>query len=292
MNGQNIRCLRWVGGADGRQKASDYDPSRGLPGQAHDSRAFEMHSHHFGFVAVPRGWRERLPIKPQPFDEFSAALWIIENTAFADHVRWFNGKQVPLKRGQIVTSHGAMETAFGWSGKKVRGFEQRMTKNGFWSLERTHSYTVATVLIYEDFVWLKEEEGRSNGRPRGRGKAQAGHPRKQLQHRQHGATIPSEPNGSSGEGSPAPEDDSFFDRSVGWAEKEMQWNSAAARQEISCFLDYHRARGSMLKDWDAAMRKWCRSPLAKKKGFDLTGEAAARNDALKRGAWRYGPLTL
>lgn len=138
-----------------------------------------------GWFALRRGWRELVHVRPQPFDDFSAALWAIENAAWMEHERWFNGHRVALERGQLVTSRATMVKAFGWTLKRVRCFEERLLKAGFWAVERAPLYTVLTICNFDQISPPLVAEGHRVRPQEDTAGAQEGPTREQRQHEKH-----------------------------------------------------------------------------------------------------------
>src|SRR5688572_16337356 len=89
-----------------------------------------------GFYLMHRGWMASQDFQPEPFTEREAFLWSIEQAAHRAHLQWFNGSQIPVERGEFVTSSRKMADAFQWGEKRVRGFLQRMEKREKWTLRR------------------------------------------------------------------------------------------------------------------------------------------------------------
>lgn len=46
---------------------------------------------------------------------------------------------------------------------------------------------------------------------------------------------------------------------VAWAGRTVGYGRERCEAEVEAFLDYHRAKGSVMKDWDAAFRTWIRN---------------------------------
>ena len=196
-----------------------------------------------------------LPVKPQPFDDFSACLWAIERAAFKPHVTWFNGVQVPVQRGQLVTSRAAMAEAFGWTIKRIRGFEERMSKAQFWALRRAPQYAVVTILDFDEFSPAYSGEGHDVGQAKGTSRAHQGHPIEHVE-----PVKPDKPakQSSLGRGAASLLDDNWkpsgssveADRVIaGWAEGRLE-------KELAKFHSHHRAKNSSSHDWDATWTSW------------------------------------
>lgn len=134
-----------------------------------------------GFFKVHRGWMDSTDFKPEPFTEREAFLWSIERAAHEDHDQWFNGERFHVDRGEFVTSLRAMEQAFGWSIKRIRGFMDRMVKCQKWTQQRARSGaqspTIVSVVNYEKYQGRSEKSGTAKGTAKGTRGAQSGHSR-------------------------------------------------------------------------------------------------------------------
>lgn len=234
-----------------------------------------------GWLALRRGWRERLGIKPQPFDDFGAALWAIENAAFKPHRRWFNGQQVPLERGQLVTSHAVMAEAFGWTVKRVRGFEERMRKTGNWALRRAPLYTVLTICDFDTISPAYALQGHTDGHSGGIVRAEVGHPR---EHEKHEKTIPTRESPPTGESPPnrkyaskggtrlPPNWKPEGSLSAAAEAVSRDWSTSRMERELQKFRAFHEQRGTVSLNWQASFEAW----VLKAPSFETKDEAEER----------------
>jgi hypothetical protein len=60
-------------------------------------------------------------------------------------------------------------------------------------------------------------------------------------------------------GTRAPKRYLVTDGMVAWAERTVGYDRSRCEAEVEPFLDYHTAKGSIMKDWDAAFRTWVRN---------------------------------
>jgi hypothetical protein len=131
-----------------------------------------------GWFLVHRGWMTSPDFQPEPFTEREAFLWSIEQAAFEPHLQWFNGVQIPVGRGEFVTSSRKMAAAFRWGEKRARLFIARMERREKWALRETqlgaHGPRVLTVCNYDRFQTAKREEGAASDAAEGAAGAQAG----------------------------------------------------------------------------------------------------------------------
>lgn len=130
-----------------------------------------------GWYIMHRGWMDSF--KPEPFTEREAFLWSIEQAAFETHDQWFNGRRFTVNRGEFVTSLRAMEAAFGWTLKRIRGFMERMGKAQKWAQRQAHdgaqSPTIITVCNYDVYQTPADAKGTVEGTAKGTRGAQQGH---------------------------------------------------------------------------------------------------------------------
>jgi len=66
----------------------------------------------------------------EPFSEREAWIWLIGAAAFEDKTVYFNKRNIPVKRGQFVTSVRFLCKTFIWSNSKVYGLLKRLSENG------------------------------------------------------------------------------------------------------------------------------------------------------------------
>jgi hypothetical protein len=105
-----------------------------------------------GWFLMPRGWMQDPVFRPAPLSEREAYAWSVEQAAYGNHDQWFNGMEVPIQRGEFVTSLPALAREFGWTIKRVRGFLVRMIKARKWAKRGAHRGAKApTVLIICDY---------------------------------------------------------------------------------------------------------------------------------------------
>lgn len=108
-----------------------------------------------GWYLMHRGWMSSADFQAEPFTEREAFLWSIEKAAFEPHQQWFNGVQIPVGRGEFVTSIRKMAAAFKWGDKRAFLFVARMERSGKWT-RRTqqrekHGPTILGICNYERF---------------------------------------------------------------------------------------------------------------------------------------------
>lgn len=114
-----------------------------------------------GKYVMTRGWMDDW--RHEKFSHREAYLWSIENAAYMPHRRWFGGRQIPLRRGELVSSIREMATIFRWSEKAVRTFQAGAQEGGKWALrpawDGARSPTIITICNYDKLQSFAEEKG-------------------------------------------------------------------------------------------------------------------------------------
>lgn len=135
-----------------------------------------------GWYIMHRGWMGSADFRPEPYTEREAYLWSIEQAAYEPHLQWFNGVQVPVAKGEFVTSLHKMAGALGWSVKRARLFTDRMIRAQKWAKRGANAGakapTIVTVRNWERFQTLPRREGKGGAhrrtkRGQSQGKARA-----------------------------------------------------------------------------------------------------------------------
>jgi hypothetical protein len=65
------------------------------------------------------------------------------------------------------------------------------------------------------------------------------------------------------------------------------WDSSRAKDEFERFADYHRAKGSVFANWDAAWRTWVRNGIKFDSERLQRGTARGRGQTVVDGALSY-----
>lgn len=131
-----------------------------------------------GWYAMHRGWMDSGDFKREPFTEREAFLWSIEQASHKPHRQWFNGAHYEVNRGEFVTSLNTMVEAFGWTIKRVRGFEERMRKVEKWAKRGAHAGakapTILAIVNYDKYQRTIEDQGIPEGEENGKRGAKQG----------------------------------------------------------------------------------------------------------------------
>lgn len=76
-----------------------------------------------------------------------------------------------------------------------------------------------------------------------------------------------------------------------WAWLELHIHGDEAGRETEKFRDYHRAKGSTMKDWEAAWRNWMRNSVTFNQPRNATGRASpAKDDIVTRNLRNLGVM--
>ena len=130
-----------------------------------------------GFIKLYRGWHKSdLFTDKEPYCDRAAWLWLVENAAWKDAVRYnHKGESVMIERGQIHVSLSSLETTFNWSKKKVRGFLVRLEIRHMAGIKRAQDGTTITICNYCKYQDVPDSQGHSQGTVKGTARAQLGH---------------------------------------------------------------------------------------------------------------------
>lgn len=211
-----------------------------------------------GFIKLHRGWQNSDLFKDnEPYCERMAWIWLVENAAWKDTTRYnHKGEMIEVKRGQIHTSLSALETSFGWSKKKIRGFIDRLEKRHMVGTKRAQSGTLLTICNYGKYQDNKEEQGHGQGTTRGTVRAQLGHTQEEeirKDKKKEDIYTPvkkgkktSFPDGFKPSPTPASKTYRLMDK---WTDKKLE-------HELEAFENYWRRRGDPMADWNACWSTW------------------------------------
>lgn len=235
-----------------------------------------------GWVRLHRSVWKSDDFRPASFSDREAFLWSVCEAAHKPTLRWFNGTQIGLERGEFVTSLRKLAEACGWSEKRARGFTERMTKSGNWTQRKAgmgaqskHPHaTVITIHNFEKYQSRAEvaevAEGAAEGAIDGEQGTQRG--------RSEGAQYNNSKNGEKVEegkkcvGAPAP-----HSANRPFAEMVAMWSEAAAVSAQRC-----REAGDPTKAWKPLnpqltdKRRKALAPIYDAHGLDGWQEAIQR----------------
>ena len=208
-----------------------------------------------GWIRLDRRWHKTDCLKQnEPFCERAAWVWIISNAAWKDTVRHnHKGEMVPVQRGQLHTSLSALETAFNWTKKRVRGFLDRLETGHMLVIERAQSGTTLTVCNYAKYQNIDDSEGHGQGTVRGTVRARSGHTQEQGKQGKQETKVSAKPKKHR-----VPED---FSPAPFGAKTQSQkiietWHPEFLAGQIEKFRAHHTAKGTMHENWQSAWSTW------------------------------------
>jgi len=122
-----------------------------------------------GFIAIARGVLDHPVVGAgKSFSDFEAWVWLLFEAAWKPHrQRLTNGRAVEflwIKRGQVSRSRGELATAWGWGDKRVRGFLDRLEREGQIARRTGHLQTVIEISNYELYQAPISRRGQQKGR--------------------------------------------------------------------------------------------------------------------------------
>lgn len=99
--------------------------------------------------------------------------WFIDHANYEDNEKYFqNYGKIQIKRGQHIFSIRGLAEILGCKSKRVRNRLLALEKSGFLALQRTHRFTIATILNYDTYQDIKNKKahkgahrGHSKGTP-------------------------------------------------------------------------------------------------------------------------------
>lgn len=184
-------------------------------------------------------------------ERFKAWFWLVAHAAWKPKRHDVHGKILKVQRGQISVSVRQLGEAWGWSKSSVERFLTRLKTETMIETETGTGRLLITICNYEKY----QEVGGKTGTPRGtRNGTRAGQQRDIKEEGNKG--IREEANASSGARARSIPPDfvpTLTDRAQAQADL---LGSERFKAELQQFRDHHTARGTTMKDWQAAFRTW------------------------------------
>ena len=115
-----------------------------------------------GWYKMYRGWMDDPLFDGEKFCKRAAWEYLIHEAAYEDHDQWFNGKLIPIKRGQFVVSERTLSNVFGWDRQRVRTFLKRLEADQKLTRTLTQGLTLVTIENYCRF-----QDNQPSGKPSG-----------------------------------------------------------------------------------------------------------------------------
>lgn len=244
----------------------------------------------FGHVKISRKayaddsfWNEE-----REFSKWEAWEWTIQAAAWKDHSRVVGMSVVELRRGEFLASLRFLSEAWRWSIKRVRNWLVLVTEMGRIRAQReTHAGTVYLLVNYDTYQSTPTQEGTQKGTTG----AQEGHDRGTVgaQSRSSKAVKAEELLMGIANANP-PSVRELVKRAKqlpdGWTPSTSHRGLAGtlgldADDEAERFRDFHTAKGSVMKDWEAAFRTWLRNANR----FASRDGRSAERPSLDAGVW-------
>lgn len=210
----------------------------------------------------------------EKFTRGQAWLDLIGLANHADgHIR-VRGIRVEVRRGCVGWSEMALAARWGWSRGKVRRFLSELEAKTVQQIEQQKSRltTLIRIVNYD----LYQSDGKQTGQQTGQqtdnrrdNKRDTNNNEKHEKHEKNdeqltplcppaGGDLPAKKPPPKKK-TPVPESFDLTDAMVAWAKSEGA--NGNLRSVTDCFLDHHRAKGSLFIDWQAAWRTWVRNEV-------------------------------
>ena len=81
-----------------------------------------------GHYRMARGWMDHPMFGREPLCKRAAWVWLIERAAFRSHTVRLGGKEIALRRGQLVASVRHLATEWGWPPTRVHRFLKKLDR--------------------------------------------------------------------------------------------------------------------------------------------------------------------
>ena len=82
-----------------------------------------------GYYVMARGWMNHPMFPSEPLCKRAAWLWLIENAGFRPRKVRLDGKEITLKRGQLIASVRHLATEWGWAPTRVHRFLKKLNRH-------------------------------------------------------------------------------------------------------------------------------------------------------------------
>lgn len=116
-----------------------------------------------GFFLVDRELLTHPIWTDEPFNKGAAWVDLIGRANWKKRESFYGGRCVIIKRGQLITSIGALAARWKWSEKRVRSFLSALSEAGMVRTEGTPRGTLITVENYAKY----QDQGRAKGQTEG-----------------------------------------------------------------------------------------------------------------------------
>jgi hypothetical protein len=237
-----------------------------------------------GYVTFPRALLDD-PVFAGNAERLGAWLWLIGKACWKPSRFAVPGTTLTLERGQVCVSRSQLAKAWGMSPSAVERFLTRLETGQLIGRATGQGRTVVTIYNYDIYQGSGEETGQPAGQLRGQ------EPDSNRTAKEEGKRKKEEePNGSS----PREPTKRKCRLPENWHPAPLPSDlaqSVASSQpdeldsELANFRDWHRAKGTLNLDWNAAWRIWLRKHLKERRfahgtvPFRTQGARSFRDDA-------------
>jgi hypothetical protein len=246
-----------------------------------------------GVFAVDRGIWDHPIFAAEPLTEREAWMWMISDAAYRPHRRRISGSyQVDLDRGQLGGSLRFMADKWGWSEPRVRRFLKRLKTDAMIDAATDAGITVVTICNYTKYQRVSLPVDAASD---ALDDAAATQQRRKVEDKENkeeetpslrsGGVLPAKAKRERAKARTALPDDWQIDARDCEHATQLGFSSEKIRQMVSSFADYHRSKGSLMADWNAAWRTWCsneikfnRGPNGNRTGGNRTNQSASPRD--------------
>jgi hypothetical protein len=240
----------------------------------------------FGHVKISRKAyaKDAFWTESREFSKWEAWEWMIQAAAWKAYTRVVGMTEIKLERGEFLASIRYLADAWQWSIKRVRNFLEMVTNTDRIRAQReTQAGTVYLLVNYHIYQSGLVDEGTENGTAG----AQHGHTEGTAgAQRKDNKASKADKAGKDGErvararSNAAPLHDT-------WRPNQSHAELADSLHidvllEADKFRDHAKAKGRVLKDWDAGFRNWLRrAPELNGNGHRSNGKGDMRTAARK-----------
>jgi hypothetical protein len=228
------------------------------------------------------------------FTEFEAWLFMLSEASYAPRIKDFHGFKVSLGVGELVFSLRHFSSLWNWDKKTVAktldkwaaGEDPRLTV-----VSKTGQWTTAKINKYATYQGKNNDEIPSDSPADGPVVPQCfpslSNNKKLKTKKNIGATEQAQaPLPKAEKAAKAPEAFQITESHREWATGKFG-QASWLDEETEKFLDYHRAKGSRFKDWDAAWKNWMRNAVKwNKQPVNAPGVASTARVHPMMGHWK------
>ena len=115
------------------------------------------------YIYLDRGILDHWTYKDKPFNRSMAWIDLLLIANHKTHTRFWRGKSIQFKRGDVNLSITELSKRWGWSRGKTRRFILSLKTDGMVTTKRTSDGTVITIVKYGTFQDKRPPKRTSNG---------------------------------------------------------------------------------------------------------------------------------